>query len=199
MMIRNLASTILLSLLALPAFAVEEYTDPDSAQVQAAAKQALKSAKVLPLSGKILDIKGMTLGVSGIIQELGGKITDREVRIELSADVLFDFDKADLRLQAVDTLRKVSQVIKSYGRAPVVIEGHTDSVGADDYNLKLSERRAQSVKNWMQKEGGIEAARMTIKGLGETKPVAPNTKPDGEDNPDGRQKNRRVEITIKTK
>ena len=179
--------------------AEEKYTNPDAPEVQAAAVQALKKARILPLSGKVLEIKGVTRGVSGIIEELGGKVTDREVRLELSADVLFDFNKADIKPAAAETLSKVAQVIKNYGNAPVMIEGHTDSVGADDYNLKLSESRAQSVKAWMQKQGGIVAARMSIKGWGESKPAAPNAKSDGKDDPEGRQKNRRVEITIRTK
>ncbi|HSE40626.1 MAG TPA: OmpA family protein [Acidobacteriota bacterium] len=177
----------------------EKYTNPDAPEVHSAAVKALKNAQILPLSGKILEIKGVTRGVSGIIEELGGKVTDREVRLELSADVLFDFNKAGIKPAAVATLSKVAQVIKNYGNAPVMIEGHTDSVGADDYNLKLSESRALSVKSWMEKQGEVGAARMSIKGWGESKPVAPNLKPDGKDDPEGRQKNRRVEITIRTK
>jgi outer membrane protein OmpA-like peptidoglycan-associated protein len=194
-----LTIAIVLSVLSAVPLWAAEYTNPDAPLVQTAALHALKSSKVLSLSGKVLEIKGISLGVSGIIEELGGKITEREVTLELSADVLFDFDKAELRAEATDTLTKVSQVINSYGRAPVVIEGHTDSLGADDYNLRLSEKRALAVKNWMQKVGGIALTRMSIKGLGETKPVAENTTPDGKDNPEGRQKNRRVEIRIKTK
>src|SRR3990172_4671641 len=150
-------------------YGAEKYANPDAPEVHTAAKQALKNAKVLPVSEKVLNIVGVARGISGIVQELGGKITDREVKLELAADVLFDFDKAELRPQAVTTLQKVSQVVKNYPGAPVMIEGHTDSVGSDDYNLKLSERRAQSVKTWLQKEGGIEGTRVCIKGLGETK------------------------------
>jgi outer membrane protein OmpA-like peptidoglycan-associated protein len=200
-MIRDSILTIAFCTLVVPfsLSADEKYTNPDAPEVHSAAVQALKNAQILPLSGKILEIKGVTRGVSGIIEELGGKVTDREVRLELSADVLFDFDKADIKPAAVETLTKVAQVIKNYGNAPVMIEGHTDGVGTDDYNLKLSEDRAQSVKTWMQKHGGIDTARMFIKGWGESKPAAPNTKPNGKDNPEGRQKNRRVEITIRTK
>lgn len=200
-MIRQSILTITFCAIVLSSFlnADEKYTNPDAPEVHTAALQALKNAKILPVSGKILEIKGVTRGVTGIIEELGGKVTDREVRLELSADVLFDFNKSDIKPAAAETLSKVAQVIKNYGNAPVIIEGHTDSVGTDDYNLKLSESRAQSVKTWMQKQGGINAARMSIKGWGETKPAAPNTTSNGKDNPEGRQKNRRVEITIRTK
>jgi outer membrane protein OmpA-like peptidoglycan-associated protein len=78
----------------------------------------------------------------------------------------------------------------------VLIEGHTDGKGNDQYNQKLSERRADAVRRWLA-EHGIAAA-MTTHGWGKTRPVAPNTKPNGADDPDGRQKNRRVEITVKT-
>ncbi len=64
-----------------------------------------------------------------------------------------------------------------------------------DFN---KEQRAASVKNWFVKNGGVASARITTKGLGETKPVALNSNPDGSDNPEGRQKNRRVDIKIKT-
>jgi outer membrane protein OmpA-like peptidoglycan-associated protein len=64
--------------------------------------------------------------------------------------------------------------------------------------MKLSDDRAASVKNWLVQNAGVSASRITTRGFGETKPVAPNTNPNGTDNPEGRQKNRRVEITIRT-
>jgi photosystem I P700 chlorophyll a apoprotein A2 len=161
-------------------------------------------AKVLPLSGKVTEIKGLASGVSGKVEaltaalkDLGAKVTEQEIRIELQADVLFDFDKADLKPEAVPSLQKVSTVVNGHPGVPVRIEGHTDSKGDDAYNMKLSERRAASVKGWLVQNGGVDAGRITTEGLGETRPVAPNTKPNGADDPDGRQKNRRVEITLK--
>jgi outer membrane protein OmpA-like peptidoglycan-associated protein len=78
-----------------------------------------------------------------------------------------------------------------------LIEGYTDSKGSDSYNLRLSDKRAASVKDWLVKKGGVGNKKMTTKGWGEANPVAPNENPDGSDNPEGRQKNRRVEITVK--
>jgi outer membrane protein OmpA-like peptidoglycan-associated protein len=183
----------LLLLLLVPCFASAQtkYTDADSPAVQAAARAALPHAKVL-------DIVGMTSGIQSVLQDLGAKITEHEVKIELDADVLFDFDKYNLRPEAADSLRKVGEVAKSYGNSPVVIEGHTDSKGSPPYNMKLSENRAVSVKNWLVQNASVSAARISTRGWGETKPVAPNTNPNGSDNPAGRQKNRRVEITIRT-
>ncbi len=76
------------------------------------------------------------------------------------------------------------------------IEGHTDGKGTHPYNMKLSENRADAVKNWLVQNASISGSRITTQGWGETKPVAPNKKPDGSDDPEGRQKNRRVEIVL---
>ena len=77
----------------------------------------------------------------------------------------------------------------------VSVEGHTDSIGSDAYNQKLSERRAENVAGTLEKDG-VSAQRVTVKGYGKRYPVAPNTTPDGADNPAGRAKNRRVEVVI---
>ena len=72
-------------------------------------------------------------------------------------------------------------------------------MGAYAYNMTLSDNRAGAVKKWLVDDGSIKASRITTRGLGETKPVSPNKTPDGSDNPEGRQKNRRVELTLTTK
>jgi len=169
----------------------QKYPDPDSPAVQAAAKADLPNAK-------ILTIVGVSSGIQSLLQDLKAKVTEHEVKIELDADVLFDFDKYSLRPAATDSLREVGEVAKSYGNSPVLIEGHTDGKGTHPYNMKLSDNRAASVKSWLVQNAGVAAARITTRGWGETKAVAPNTKPDGSDDPAGRQKNRRVEITIRT-
>jgi outer membrane protein OmpA-like peptidoglycan-associated protein len=78
----------------------------------------------------------------------------------------------------------------------VTIEGHTDDKGPVDYNQRLSERRAAAVQRWLAGNGGLKGVAMKTRGWGATKPVAPNTRPDGSDDPAGRQRNRRVEIVI---
>jgi outer membrane protein OmpA-like peptidoglycan-associated protein len=80
----------------------------------------------------------------------------------------------------------------------VTIEGHTDGKGSDAYNQPLSEKRAQAVREWLVKNGGATATKITTKGWGKSKPIVPNTLPNGSDDPDGRKKNRRVEITVRT-
>ena len=171
-------------------------TAPARAQDLEIAAPAPAPGKVLAVEGKVLDIVGVTLGVEGALRDLGAMVTPHEIRIELAADVLFDFDKAVLRPNALESLHKLATVIAG-SPGPVVIEGHTDSKGADDYNRKLSETRAASVKTWLVREGKIDGTRLTARGLGETVPKVANEKPDGSDDPEGRQKNRRVEIIIR--
>jgi outer membrane protein OmpA-like peptidoglycan-associated protein len=123
--------------------------------------------------------------------------TKTEVRMELPGDVLFDFDQWDIRPDAESTLWQVADIIKYYPRAKVTIAGYTDAKGAEVYNLRLSEQRAAAVKAWIVQHGEVDGKQITTKGWGEKKPVAPNTHPDGSDNPEGRQQNRRVEVTVK--
>ena len=142
-------------------------------------------------------IAGAAQNVAGQTQALNVKETATETRIELAADVLFDFDKAVLLPKARDTLHNVALFIKEKGQGrPVRIEGYTDAKGSDAYNQKLSDRRARSVREWLVRNEGLGGVRMTTEGFGARNPVAPNKKPDGSDDPAGRQKNRRVEIVL---
>ncbi|MFL5029762.1 MAG: OmpA family protein [Xanthobacteraceae bacterium] len=159
--------------------------------------------EVLPVKGEVLEIRGIASGlaarvdpVQAALRDLGATVKAKEIKINLSADVLFDFDKADLRPEAGPSLAKVAEVLKAYPRAATLIEGHTDGKGTDQYNQPLSERRAEAVRRWLAANG--VGAKMTTRGWGKAKPVAPNIKPGGADDPEGRQKNRRVEITVRT-
>ena len=160
--------------------------------------------RVLPISGETRPIVGLSSAVAGrvdplaaALNDLGATTTDTEIRIEMSADVLFDFNKADLKQEATPSLEKVATVLKSYPQAEVTIEGHTDAKGSDAYNQKLSERRANAVRQWLVTEHGLKEAKLVVRGFGAKNPVAPNRKPDGSDDPEGRQKNRRVEIVVR--
>ena len=197
-------AALLLVSLTSSAAAAQKYGPDDSIPPGATGTVLALSAKVLALVGSTTELKGLASAVSGktqaltaALKDLGAKVTEQEIRIELAADVMFDFDKAELRPSAIPSLRKVGAVINGYPNAPIQIEGHTDSKGADDYNTKLSERRASSVKSWLVREDGVDGGRITTYGRGAARPVAPNAKPDGSDDPQGRQKNRRVEITLK--
>ena len=150
-----------------------------------------------PSKNKVLDLVFRVDDLGGKVQDLQVKETGQEIRIELAADVLFDFDKADLRPTAQKTLHQAAGIIQNKAKGAIRIEGHTDSKGNDAYNQKLSERRAASVKAWFIDKEGLGKLQFTTQGFGAKKPVASNTKPDGSDDPDGRQKNRRVEIILK--
>lgn len=145
---------------------------------------------------KGLEISGQVEALAKAIEDLGAKVTETEIQIYLSADFLFNFDESDLRPKAEAELGNVASVLKAYPMARVLIEGHTDAKGADIYNLTLSEKRASSIKRWLVEKGGANQQILLIKGWGKSKPIARNSNPDGSDNPKGRQKNRRVEITI---
>ncbi len=112
-------------------------------------------------------------------------------------DALFDFDKANLRSDAEETLAAAAPEIGKLGGKPARIEGHTDAIGSDSYNMQLSKARATAVRDWLATHDIVPAAT-PIKGYGKTMPVAPNTTSDGKDNPAGRQKNRRVEVVFAT-
>ncbi len=122
---------------------------------------------------------------------------DCKEKLIVCADTLFEFDKATLTPDAEATLKLLGPKILSYGPHPVFIDGHTDSKGDDQYNQELSVRRAERVKNWLMMNHFV-AKDAVVQGWGKKKPIAPNTKPDGKDNPQGRQANRRVEIVIDT-
>lgn len=147
---------------------------------------------------KVLDLIFTVTDIGGTVQDLQVKEIGNEVRIDMNADVLFDFDKSDILPKAEETLSKAAAIIKERAKGIVMIAGHTDSKGGDAYNVSLSERRANSVRDWFRTRGGLGSTRFEAKGFGSKQPVAPNQKPDGSDDPEGRQKNRRVEITIKT-
>jgi OOP family OmpA-OmpF porin len=108
--------------------------------------------------------------------------------------VNFDFNKSNIKAEFAPILDEAAQTLKDNPDVKVQIEGHTDSIGSEAYNLRLSERRAQAVKQYLVSKG-IAASRLTTVGRGEADPIAPNTK-DGKDNPEGRAMNRRAELKV---
>jgi outer membrane protein OmpA-like peptidoglycan-associated protein len=148
-------------------------------------------------AGASTSVSGAVIGLEAALKDLGATVTETEIRIDLSADVLFDFDKSDIKKEAEPSLQKVATVLGANPSSKVTIEGHTDGKGADAYNQTLSEQRAASVKQWLVANAKVNGASVTTKGWGKTKPIAHNTKPDGSDDPEGRAKNRRVEIVVR--
>lgn len=122
------------------------------------------------------------------LTELNAKTTERGLVVTLG-DVLFSTGRAELRGGTPSNLAKLAGFLNQYPDRSVTIEGHTDSVGAEDYNRDLSERRAASVKSYLVGQG-VASSRLTSTGLGEGSPVA------GNESATGRQQNRRVEVII---
>jgi OOP family OmpA-OmpF porin len=109
--------------------------------------------------------------------------------------VNFDFDKSNIKTDFVPILDEAAQILKDNPTVQVSIEGHTDSIGSDAYNQRLSERRANAVKKYLVSRG-VDASRLDAVGKGESEPIADNTK-NGRDNPEGRAMNRRAELKVR--
>jgi len=106
----------------------------------------------------------------------------------IASDYLFDFNKAIIKKQYYSQLDKIAATIKKDPKMRVEIQGHTDSIGSEKYNMALSLRRANAVRDYLIKKDGIVSSRLTAVGFGKTKPIASN------DTDAGRAKNRRVEL-----
>lgn len=119
-----------------------------------------------------------------------------EQRLRVGSEVLFDFDRSAVRPDALPAIDYVARTIQEKSK-PVVVEGHTDSIGTDAYNMRLSDQRAATVKAEIGRRLTSSVA-IEAYGYGKSKPIADNQNPDGTDNPEGRQRNRRVEIVINT-
>jgi outer membrane protein OmpA-like peptidoglycan-associated protein len=122
------------------------------------------------------------------IDALQAKATDRGLVLTLG-DVLFSSGRADLKSGSTGGLNKLVAFLGKYPDRTATIEGYTDSVGSEDYNQGLSERRADSVRSYLIGQG-VDSARLSASGKGKRSPVA------GNDSADGRQQNRRVEVII---
>jgi outer membrane protein OmpA-like peptidoglycan-associated protein len=105
------------------------------------------------------------------------------------SDVLFDFNKYTLQPGAREKMAKVSGILLAYPGLKIQLEGHTDSIGTDDYNMKLSQQRADSVRDYLISQG-VPTSTVSATGMGKANPVASN------DTPAGRQRNRRVDMVV---
>ena len=131
-----------------------------------------------------------------LLKELNAKEENGNIKVDLAGDILFGFNKANVANEAASTLEKLAHVLRQKAEEVTVI-GHTDSIGSDSYNKRLSKSRALSVMKWLNSKESIPASLMKAKGVGSKKPITHNTMPDGSDNPKGRAQNRRVEIVLK--
>lgn len=145
---------------------------------------------------------GMTMPITNLITTVGNAAgsdaeSAHEATITLRTDVLFQFGKSNLTPRAKAILTPLAAKIKSRATGPVQVTGYTDSIGTDQVNIPLSHARAAAVVAALQP--GLPGVTFHANGLGSSDPVAPNTKPDGSDNPAGRALNRRVTISFPVK
>lgn len=125
-----------------------------------------------------------------VLNQKGVEVVAKESEINISIpDVLFDFNSSKVKDEFVKILSDMANKLKYYGQFDIVVEGHTDDIGSDEYNMKLSESRAKEVVNIFIKSG-IRPERISYIGFGKTKPKVPNT------SNENRAKNRRVEIKL---
>jgi OOP family OmpA-OmpF porin len=156
-----------------------------------------KGVKVMPLMDS--DGDGVTDNIDkcpdtpkGIkVDRVGCPIPIKE-KISITLHIEFDYDKDDVRTEYNPQIEEVANFLKAYPVKDVSLEGHTDSEGSDAYNDDLSKRRAESVKNVLVDAFGIDAARISTEGYGESRPIATN------ETVEGRQQNRRVVANIET-
>jgi outer membrane protein OmpA-like peptidoglycan-associated protein len=139
---------------------------------------------------------GVPNGFSNLDELLSGsgQLGSGTAPILMPTDLLFDYDSAILRPGATASLQKLGRLIQRNPQAVFKVEGHTDSFGSDQYNMELSQRRAETVKAWVVENIGIEADRIQTQGYGKTRLIVPADR-----TVDEQQLNRRVEIVIRTK
>ena len=159
-------------------------SEAEKAKVMAAAEAAKAEAAMAEANAA----KAAMEQLKSELTELKAKQTDRGLVITLG-DVLFEFNKSDLIAGAARNLDPLVRALNDDPEQAVIIEGHTDNIGSESYNVSLSEKRAKSVKQYLT-AAGIDGTRISTKGLGFEFPVASN------DTNEGRQQNRRVEIIL---
>jgi outer membrane protein OmpA-like peptidoglycan-associated protein len=139
------------------------------------------------------DAIDMALAASGKAKALCGECAPPVVKQTMVLKLNFDFDKSIIKDQDIPQLQKAIEFIKSHKGSKVRVAGHTDAKGSDQYNQKLSERRAAAVVSYFVKNGAIKKSHIHSIGYGESRPVATN------DTDEGRAENRRVEVQILSK
>jgi len=151
---------------------------------------ACKQQKITALPGAVISKDGTDDGLKNVKSEFDDAARiDEGIKFTLSSDLLFPSNSSYLTDKAKIEISKLAKILKEDSEKKIRVDGHTDATGEAGYNQWLSEKRATSVKKYLE-DSGISASRIAIKGLGQTKPVGDNK------TPEGRQQNRRVEVVI---
>lgn len=211
-MIRK-TSILLLALLFAAACASTDPDDPNAKAKRGAGIGAAAGAVVGAIVGNQMGGQGRTGAVVGAaigaaiggteghrmdqqqkeLQQIPGvevtRPAENEIAVNLTNDILFDYNSYALRGESKSTLQNLADNFRRYPEEQISVEGHTDAVGSPEYNQRLSEQRADTVRNYLVDQG-VQGTRIASVGYGETRPKASN------DTPEGRQLNRRVEIRI---
>lgn len=171
--------------------AQQERAESERARMQAQASTADAEAARMAAAAQLAAAQAAEAKAARLqsqLTELEAKQTERGMVLTLG-DVLFDSGQAELKSGAFNTIDRLATFMRENPERTLLVEGYTDSVGSDAYNLSLSQRRAEAVRAALVARG-IDGARITTSGMGKAKPVASN------DTASGRQRNRRVEIVI---
>lgn len=180
-------AAVLAALLVTAGPALADRGPADPATVSISRETRVVERPRIVIERRVVPYDGQTLTERG-----GGQVT-----VILDAEVLFELDQATLTPEAADSLRDLAQTINGRRAAPgITVVGHTDALGTDAHNLDLSQRRAAAVRDFLAPLLVGSDVAFTVEGRGSVEPVAPNTRPDGSDNPEGRRHNRRVEVTF---
>ena len=207
------SSVFLLAVLLVTACASTDPDDPNAKAKRGAGIGAAAGAVVGAIIGNQVGGQGRTGAVVGAaigaaiggteghrmdqqqkeLQQIPGvevtRPAENEIAINLTNDILFDYNSYALRNESKSTLQNLADNFRKYSDERIAVEGHTDAVGSHEYNQRLSEQRADTVRNYLVDQG-VTGTRITSIGYGETRPKASN------DTPEGRQLNRRVEIHV---
>ncbi len=152
---------------------------------EAAAAERLRAEQA---TGAAIAAQDRVRQLEAQLKDIEGKQTERGLLVTLG-DVLFAFNKAELTTQASPRLDKLASFLKQFPQRKLLVEGYTDAVGTDAYNMELSQRRADAIRDALAQRG-VDTTRIVTKGYGKAYPVADNS------GVDGRAMNRRVEVVI---
>ncbi len=169
--------------------AEREREDAERERQIADERRQMAEARAAELERQTAEMRAEAERLQQQLADLEARPTERGLVLTLGSDVLFDFDRYDLKSGAERTVTRIAEFLNEYEERQVLVEGFTDSVGAREYNLGLSQRRANAVRTALV-EQGVDPDRIRIRGYGPDFPVASN------DSESGRQLNRRVEVII---